>query len=228
MLRKQLILRFPFFHIAKNIIDRRFYRFKLQNLASQDNRFKFEGVPYTKDEVENSVLCLKSISQDIYLTELISRMYKECYFVGLVRNGFALCEGWGRRGRSTEISGRHYRKIAKTMIEDSKKYDHYIIMKFEDILRDPFGTASKLYEYTELEPTELEKLRLKAKRVLSKEREHKVEFGKEGGKYWFNRDTIRKKLVPNISDIQSQVLPSSDRKIFEREARPILDYFGYE
>lgn len=115
--------------MGRRIIDARFYHFKLQDFTHPDNRFKFEGIPYTKGEVENAVLCRKSISRDIYLTELLSRVYEECFFVGLVRNGFALCEGWVRRGRSSQACGRAYREIGEKMIEDSQGYEHYLIVR---------------------------------------------------------------------------------------------------
>lgn len=227
VLRKEFILRPPLLAIAGASIDVRLYVFKLRNLTHSDNRFKFEGVPYTKDEVRNSVLCLKSIAQDIYLTELLSRIYEECFFVGLVRDGFALCEGWGRRGLSPEAAGRHYREIGEKMIEDSQRYKRYIIVKFEDVLRDPFGMASVLYKFAEVEPTKLEKLRLKTKKVLSPKGEHKTRLGEVGKKYWFTPETIHQIIVPDISNIQAQALSFADRSTFEREAKPVLDYFGY-
>ena len=214
--------------ICGYLIDQRFYNLKLQNFTHSENKFELEGVQYTKNKIENSVLCLKSSTTDMDLNELLFHIYDKIFFIGLIRNGYGLCDAWLKWKKiSPEEVGCLYRKYGEKMIEDSKRFPNYIIVKFEDILKNPFHEASKLYEFAELKPTTINKLRLKAKKFLVQEGELKTSFGKVHQKYWFSPEDINQIIVPDISDIQARALSATDRKAFEREAKPILDYFGY-
>lgn len=221
----------PVVKVVGRVMDGRFYSLKLRNLADPENKYRTEGALYTREEIDRSVLCLKSLDQDIDLTDLMARIYgrENCYFVGLVRNGYALCEGWLRRGRhkTAQERGAMYRKYVEKMQEDSQRYPHYTIVRLEDILEDPFGEAEKLYEFAELNPTRLEKLRFKVKKVLSESGEHRATYGEENHKYWFTRENVHELLVPDVSSVQASKLSPEDREAFEREAMAALERFGY-
>jgi len=226
LLNKKVVLNSFLGHIIGYIYDKIFYKYKKKNFTDPHNRFKYENIPYSKKEVKNSVLCLKSVHNDILLTNFLSRIYNDIFFIGLVRNGYALCESWIRRGKDAEYSGLRYRKFCEMMIKDSKKYKNYIIIKFEDILKNPFEMASKLYKFTKLEPLSLEKLRFQAKKILTEEG-HRIKYGKERAKYWFDSESINDLIDPNINKIQIQKLLEWDRKIFEEKTRSILKHFNY-
>ncbi len=216
------------FSLISWLVDAKLYKYKQKTFGNSHNRFKSEGIPYSKVEVNTSVLCVKSIVQDIYINDLFAQMYNDCFFLAIVRNGYALCEGWMRRKSfSPSQSGRLYREIGEAIITYSQKYKRYKIIKFEDMVADPFDMASKLYQFAQLNPTTTEKLRFKTKRVMSKAGEHKPVFGQENNKYWFSPETIHEIIVPDISNTQAGSLSVSDKKIFEKEAMPVLEHFGY-
>ena len=227
LLNKNFILNSFIVIIFGNFYDRIFYKYKKKNFTDPYNRFKYENIPYSKKEVKNSILCLKSVHYDILLTDFLSRIYNNIFFIGLVRNGFALCESWIRRGKDAKNSGLRYQKFCKKMIKDSKKLNNYIIVKFEDILEDPFKIATELYEFTRLEPKSLEKLRFQVKKILTSEGDHRIKYGKERGKYWFDAVSINELIDPNINKIQIQKLSEKDRKEFEKKTISILKYFNY-
>lgn len=177
-------------NISFRLLDHKFYKFKLRNLVDRDNKYKSENELYTKDEVVNSVLCLKSLNDDIALTDLFNTMYENIYFIGLIRNGYALCEGWVRRGTSAETVGHYYHKFGMKMINDSQKMDNYLMIRFEDLLTDPFSYASLIYKFAKLEPENIDKLRLKSKKIITREKNHQPVFGEENRKYWFDTKSI--------------------------------------
>jgi len=227
LLNRKFILNSSLANVIGRIIDRIFYSYKLRNFTNMYNRFKYENIPYTLKEVKNSILCLKSVKNDIKLTNFFSHIYDDIYFIGLVRNGYALCEGWIRRGKSAKVSGTRYRKYCQTMIEDTKRIKNYKIIKFEDLLKDPFKMATVLYDFAHLNPTSIKKLRLKSKKILMKDGNHKVKFGKLDAKYWFDFKSIKNLINPDINRIQIRNLSPTDKKIFEKEAKLILKYFHY-
>jgi len=226
LLNKKFILNTFIVLIIGNFYDKMFYKYKKKNFTDPYNKFKYENKIYNKKEVKNSVLCLKSVHNDILLTHFLNRIYKNIFFIGLVRNGYALCESWIRRGKDAEYSSLRYRKFCEMMIKDSKKYKNYIIVKFEDILKNPFKMATKLYKFTKLEPLSLEKLRFQSKKILTEEG-HRIKYGEERVKYWFDSKSINDFIDPNINKIQIQKLSDEDRKKFEEKTRSILKYFNY-
>ena len=213
--------------LVKRWLDSRLHSFKMQNVGSTDNGEKLEGEAYTAQEVDHAVLCLKSTDKDIVLSPLFQATWEDTNFVGLMRNGYAICEAWMRRGGQPDYIGRFYRWFGERMIADSTRYPKYTIVKFEDLIGDPFGVGEQLYAFANLEPSTVPKLRFKSKRVLDEEGVHETRFGQENAKYWFDRETVFELLDPSVSDNQISKLSPSDRSAFEAEALPVLKHFGY-
>lgn len=208
-------------------LDNRFYQHKLKNFGDADNGYKYENEAYTEAEVARSVLCLKSVNHDIYLTDVIARIYADSYFIGIIRNGYALCESWMRRGHTPQKTGRLYRHYAEKILTDSQKYPRYRVIKFEDLLKNPFGQAETLFAFAQLEVTNIPQVRLKSKKILHPDGTYTTKYGETNAKYWFSPATIDQILEENISDIQAAALSDADKRAFEKEAGPILDYFNY-
>jgi hypothetical protein len=218
----------PFVNIASRLIDDRLYNFKLRNYGDVYNGFSAESQPYSLDEVQRSAVCLKSINRTIYATPLFYRIYgPSVYFVAIFRDGYGICESWVRRGISPEKTGRQYRQYVETMLRYAEQYDHYMAVKFEDILDRPFEVLSDIFRFAELEPPTVEKFRLKSKAVLTEDGQHEVPYGIRDVKYWLDRTTIHDFLVEDIADIQKKALSPESVQMFEREAMPALKRLGY-
>lgn len=233
LFRKSFLLRFchelpfPFFGM-KNIVDRELYKFKQANLEHPDNKYITEGVKYTKEQISKTALCLKSVNHQIVYTETLLKAYPELYFIGLARNGYALADGYIRRGKTVEEAGKLYYRISEGMKKISDKTKNFMIIKFEDIIEDPFNLSKKLFDFTKVQPINLEKLRFKSKKVISTDGDHQVKFGNEHRKYWFDHDTIHQILDPNINEKQIDRLTQEDIEEFNKLAIPALEYFGYQ
>ncbi|MCO6457702.1 MAG: sulfotransferase [Pirellulaceae bacterium] len=208
-------------------IDRLFYDWKLKNHGHPEFGTRYDGQPYQFQQVADAVLCLKSTDSDLELTDCFRRMYPEAYFVGLIRDGYALCNGRVRRGRKASETGEQYRWLCERMLEYSRTLDRYLLIRFEDVVANPFAVARRLYEFCELDPVALPKLRLKSKRVLGADRSHATRFGELNRHYWFDRRSIGQLLDAAIDQRQHAALDPRDRQEFEDAARPILEYFGY-
>jgi len=208
-------------------MDGIFNKFKLENLTHEENKYVAEGVLYEQRQVEAAALCFKSVNYDIKLTEELLQVYPDLYFIALSRNGYSLCDGYLRRGYTAAGFGRIYREIAELMAGYSNKTPRFKLIKFEDVLADPFGVAEELYRFVEVDPVETARLRLKVKKTINQEGEHAVSFGSEKRKYWFTRDTIGQLLDPGIDDTQSDRLSTDSMRDFEKQAGTALDFFGY-
>jgi len=208
-------------------IQRVLWERKRSNLEDPDNKYKYEGEPYLPDEIDEALLCLKSVNLDTFLVDYFARFYENARFIGLIRNGYAILNGAMRRGDSAEKVGRDYRRVGQKMIQDERERSDYMLLKFEDVLAEPFEAAARLFEFAGVAPVRLDKLRLKSKRVLSPDGQHEVRFGEEDRKYWFGPDQIWSILDKDVNKTQVDRLSSEDLHTFERHAGPVLDHFGY-
>lgn len=212
---------------VERFIDRRLYEAKLQNLGCEGNRERVEGQSYTHEEVQAAALCLKAVNEDVYLTDMFCSMYEDIHILGLARNGYAVCEGMVRRGVSAAEVGKLYAKYMSRIIQDSRRLRNYRIVRFEEIVKQPFETAQALYEFCGLEPSELDRLRFKAKGVKSPDGEQRGPERRIGDKYWLDRETIEQFMDPEVDSKQARALDPRDKRQFEERALPILEYFSY-
>lgn len=200
----------------------------MENFGHPQNGYKYDGIPYSRDEVEKAALCLKSVNREIYLTDFFKNFYTKSFFIGLIRNGYALCNGWIRRGQTADEVGEIYKIIGQQMIEYQRRYENFILLKFEDVLKDPFVMANKLFRFLELDPICLEKLRLKSNKTISVKGEHETQFGEENKKYWLDSQQIGLILDSDINEKQIGLLKKKDLLAFEKHAKPVLEYFHYK
>lgn len=212
-LREQLLKRF----------DRRAFELKMACMSSPDHRLKSPHRAYERDELERAVLCLKSVEHDMRLNPLIRAHYPRAHFVGIVRNGYAVCEGLMRRGLSARRAARRYRRYARLIIDQARRMERYLLIHFEDLVTDPFAIAARIYSHAGLEPTEVAHLRLKSKSTVSAD----AAFGTKGCHYWFDRDSITDAIDPYVDASQSQRLTGRQRREIERVAHRELAELGY-
>ena len=221
------VLHAPFFPGLAWILDRRLFRLKMQNLMDPYNRYKNEQEVYTREELAATVVCLKSVNRDMDYSDLLERMYEDIWFVELFRNGYALCESWLRRGARARDVGRFYREYGEKMLARAEQSRRHRVVRFEDVLADPFGMAERLYRFAGLDPVRLPKLRIKAKPILQPDGSHQTLNAEAGQKIWLGPEEISRFLDPHVTRRQIERLTPADRQAFEAEARPILEALGY-
>ena len=57
--------------IVKKLVDYQLYRYKMENFIDQNNKYKYENELYSRVEVANASLCLKSVDRDVFLTDYL-------------------------------------------------------------------------------------------------------------------------------------------------------------
>ena len=214
--------------INSHIIDYILFQNKMESFDHLDNRYQSEGVLYSRKQMKQSVLCLKSVNDDILITDLLANIYPNLYFIALTRNGYALADGYMRRGRTVIEAGQLYRRVATKMQEYAKALPKFKIVKFEEVIKKPFEVAQDLFDFVEVHPTKLEMLRLKSKKIINNKGLHNPAFGSEHRKYWFSKDSIGQIIDPNIDKRQQANLTSQMIIEFNSEAESTLKFFGYE
>lgn len=213
---------------ARHMIDHALHDFKMMNLSHPENRFKNEHETYTYDEVSDAAICLKSVNNDIRYTKTLLNIYPGLYFILLIRNGYSLCDGYIRRGKSAIEAARIYRQMALDVQMYQKMIPKFKIIRFEEVINDPFRASERLFRFLGTEPFELDKLRLKSKKVIRKSGLHDATFGEIDHKYWFNRDSIGSVLDTRINNVQISRLTPRMIDDFNHVASDALSFFGFD
>lgn len=214
--------------LTRFIIDYQLHRYKMETLWRRDNQFKTENNIYSREEVKNAALCLKSVDWDIHFTELLLEIYPDMYIIMLTRNGYAVANGHLRRGISIPETATLYKEIGRIMHSISHKHPKTFFVKFEDFIGKPFEIAEKLYQFTETEPSEIERLRLKSKIIVNEDKIQVPKFGEVNRKYWFGRDTVADLIDTEINQKQINQLSPDQIKEYNSIAADILTEFGYD
>lgn len=194
-----------------------------------ENRFKAEGVRYSRSELGNARIVSKNGSGTVLATDIFARMYPDATFIALVRNGLAVCEGMMRREMFTaEGAGAVYETVCQRMIRDAYRMGNYHIVRFEDMISDPLSFMEELYGYAGLDVASVPKFRFEARPSTSSDGRQEFTLGNEFRKlYWFPLEEIGAHLRADVNENQIAQLSEADRESFLRQARRSMEHFGY-
>jgi hypothetical protein len=208
-------------------IDRALYREKLRSRHPLLNRYKNPSIEYRVDEIQASRLLGKNIDGMIYACEEFAKMYPDATFFGLIRNGFAVCEGHMRRGRSPEEIGWRYQMLVDRMFEDARRLPRYEIVRFENLVQEPVETLQRLCAHAGLELEQVSQVRMQVRRVMDSEGEHRLLGGSEWDVVWFDLPELESYFQRDVDDNQVKRLSQRDRDAFLKQAGEAMERLGY-
>jgi hypothetical protein len=218
-------------HTSK-AVSQAFIHRKHLNLEDDDNRYKSESELYNENEIADATLCLKGVSNDslwdIQYSNLIYDSFNTVHFVYLMRHGHAVCESWLRRGLSAKKAGYYYARFFNEVLSQTKQYRDSIVIRFEDLLKNPFATSQTLFEFANEVPNQVSKLRFKSKKVIQEDNSYGASYGELNSKYWFDDQDIHNFLQADMSTRHQNRLSAADRKSFDGEAHRMLNYLNYD
>jgi hypothetical protein len=226
--QRNLSPRRPISRAAQGYIDRVLYEWKLKTAADADMRYKSEHEVYTLDQVRLARLVAKNNNGLAFLSDSLLAMYPDATFFALVRNPLALYESYRRRRfvRSLDEFVTFYRRLAEKMLADAQQHENYHIVRFEDVVSDPVGTAQRLYRLAQLDPGKVQKLRFKAK-------EHYQPNGTRGTAYeanrhyWFAFDEVAGFLEADIDQQHISRIKSEEQARILESMPDVVSALGY-
>ncbi len=211
----------------QRFIDRVIYKEKVRARHAFFNRFKNQDDEYTSQEIAASRLVAKNVDGMIYATDAFAEMYPDATFIGLVRNGLALCEGHLRRGRSAAEIGYRYRMLGEKMLNDAEQLPRCRLLRFEDLMGDPASHVRGLYDHAALDIHKLNGVRMQIRRVMDKDGKHQLVGGLEWEVVWLDLKNLGAHFQSDVNDNQIRRLSSGDRDDFLREAGETMEKLGY-
>lgn len=203
--------------------------FYVDKLVSDRNRDRTEGVPYTFREKKESRFLAKNVNGVVLASAAFADLYPDATFFGLVRNGFALCDGYRRRGWSVEDFARLYDTVCRRMIEDAKTLPNYRIVRFEDMTSDPLRFIREIFGHAGLDIGQTPKIRLQAKRSMNSDGTRSYTFGgaKDRELHWFPLADIPQYMRSDVDRNQQAQLPPEDLAVLKDRTGSTLRELGY-
>ncbi|MGB9715898.1 MAG: sulfotransferase family protein [Thermodesulfovibrionales bacterium] len=189
----------------------------------------YRNAEHEKRDIRNCRFLAKNVNGVIFASDVLSDIYPDATFIALVRNGFALCEGYLRRGWNAKDFGMMYERVCQKMIHDSKNLQNYHVVHFEEMVSDPLNFMKKIYSFSNLDISKVSKIRLQAKKSMDKNGIRKYIFGGEKDReiYWFPINEIENYIRTDVNENQIIQLSEKDRTIFLQYAKKSMEYFGY-
>ena len=192
------------------------------------SKYKARGVVYSSEELSTARLLAKNVDGMVFTTDLLAAAYPNATFVGLHRDGFALCEGHLRRNRSAADSGERYRRIVDKMEQDAATLPRYHFVRFEDLIADPIRAAQVLFGKLDLNLASVEQVRMQRRRVMDSSGNHQtIDGGDEWSVEWMDWADLPAYCKPNVNANQISRLKASDRESFLQHAGQTMYRLGY-
>jgi len=214
--------------IRRLMASRSLYKWNMKTLAHPDNRYKSHCELYTRRELLKTEMCLKAVDDEIRFGPILAQLFPGLRVISLVRNGHSLCEGHLRRGSDVDAFAKIYLSVANSFKDLSAHGVPVRMIKFEDMIDDPFATAAEMLRFLKIEPSSLDRIRLKSKRVMRSDGEHELKFGEEDRKAWFDRQDILTVLDNEVNNAQRARLTSDQVRRFDSIAHEAMEFFGYD
>jgi hypothetical protein len=183
-------------------------------MIEANNLFKTEGILYTREELANCRLLTKGLNGLVFTVEMFREMYPDAVFIGLIRNGLAICEGYIRRGGTAEKTAHIYRCVAEKMLEYEAQMPNYRIIRYEDMVTNPLKFVDMIYNYAGLDLKQLNNIRLQSKRVMDSFGKRNLLKGSDRQVFWYKLSELHQHIKPDINENQIRQLSVEDKEKF--------------
>lgn len=113
--------------------------------------------------------------------------FPDSYFIAIVRNGYAVSEGIRRKGgKDLERAARHWAAVNQRIREDGQRIQHYLSIRYEDLVENPRETLSIVAKFlglnthqfaTRVSVDHLKNMNHRSIDMLSEEERQQIERG---------------------------------------------------
>lgn len=140
----------------------------------------------------------------------LQNAFPNSYFIGLIRNGYAVTEGIHRKGKKSMSRGaRHWNLVNKIMLEDANKIRNFLELRYEDLVEDAEETSNKLGKFLNIDSS-----------MIYEAMKGKFDFQTIKGKDQQSINNMNMKSIDRLSQ--------ADIKLIEKEADEMLTYLSYK
>jgi hypothetical protein len=216
----------PLSHRLCRYVDWLLYRRALRAESEKLEELKTNQLPLPRGSIQP---VFKNLNGVVLTTPVFHEMYPQASFIGLVRNGLALCEGFLRRGWSAERFGKMYAQVCNQMLEDAKRIPNYRIVRFEEILVAPTEFLSNLQAWANLNDVEILKVRLQAKKSMDKDGVRRYMFGGNSDRevHWVPIEDLANYFRKDVNENQINRLSDEEHAVCLSYIQETMLRLGY-
>lgn len=140
----------------------------------------------------------------------LTAAFPNSYFIGMVRNGYAVCEGIHRKaGQDLRRAACHWNKVNEIMLTQGRTLPHFLLIKYEELTEKPNLTMRRIADFLDINPCTLE---YAAKKLFS--------FSTVIGN--------KPQRLKNLNQESIARLTPADLRTINSCAAHMLHYFGYK
>lgn len=174
--------------------------------------------------VPDRMLC-KVMNYNLGFAEDLAALYPEACFVGIIRDGFAVCEGHIARGASVAAAAEAYNFAARRLIEGEAAGLRLRTWRFEDLLREPARLAREIYAFCGLDAQATTGICLQDKeRILDPAGRIK---GMRKVDFYYRFEDMGQHMRVDANAGSLARLSAEHRAEIEKRCAPVLRHFGY-
>lgn len=140
----------------------------------------------------------------------LQKIFPNSYFIGVIRNGYAVVEGIKRKGNKDIVRGaKHWNLVNKIMIEDSKKINRFLLLKYEELVENRESAAKKIASFIGLK-----------EEIILHAFDAKFEFETLAGR--------KKQKIRNFNQDSIAMLRKEELETIYSIAGEMIEYFNYK
>lgn len=141
--------------------------------------------------------------------EWLQKIFPNCVFIGIIRNGYAVAEGIRRKGgKKIHRGAAHWNNVNKLMLDKTKDFNNFFLLRYEDLCDKPEQTLKALST----------KIGISSEKLLGS-------VDQVAGVT--NNSNPITPVLKNFNLESIGRLSKDDKLIIRAEASEMLDYFGY-
>jgi hypothetical protein len=160
----------------------------------------------------NAPTVLEKSPPNTIRTRWLQSIFKNSYFIGLVRDGRAVAEGINRRleqdGAKYEKSIAHWIKANTMMLDDAKQLKNFQLVRYEDLAENPQKTILDLIEFIDEDPDK-----------------YKFDFD---GKLDIHNIKNEPNTIKNFNQKSFDRIPPDTFKMLTTKIKPMMARLGYQ
>jgi Sulfotransferase family len=167
----------------------------------------------------------KAVNYNLALVPDLLALYPDARFVGVIRDGRAVCEGHIARGASLAAATATYAFVGRQLIELEAAGLPLRTWRFEDLVADAEATAAAIYGFCGLDPAAVRGVCLQDKERIVNARGGVAGMRKVALFYSFADMGRHMRADANAGALSR--LPDATRAAITERCRPVLEHFGY-
>lgn len=122
------------------------FRLTEESSRLDENRLRYDWLNMVKlKKRDPRPYLLEKTTENAIRSRWLQKVFPDSYFIGLVRNGYAVCEGIRRRkGYDIARIARFWNAANKIMLEDSRYLKNFKLITYEDLAENPEKALSEI------------------------------------------------------------------------------------